>query len=297
MRKAALHFFPDDVGPATRLADALGVGSLKVAHHSFPDGESLVRVEPRVPAVCLLYRSLNDPNAKLIEVLFAASALRANGASRVVLVAPYLGYMRQDIAFRPGEAVSQGVVGGLIAGAFDACVTVDVHLHRVRDFGRVLPGITALNLSAAEALSSALDCGDDPVIVGPDDEATQWVSAIALPHRLDVLVGRKDRRGDRQVAIEFDGTERVRDRNVVLVDDMIASGTTLKVAAGQLLAAGARRIEVLATHCLAGEGDLNALKEAGIERIQSSDSVPGPTATIELAGILAVGIEQADLLA
>lgn len=69
----------------------------------------------RVPAaapVVILHRSLDDPDAKLVELLLAASAARELGARRVVLVAPYLAYMRQDQAFRAGEAVSQRVIGG-----------------------------------------------------------------------------------------------------------------------------------------------------------------------------------------
>ena len=103
---AALFAFAETGAQAARLADALGVACHEISVHRFPDGESLVRVEPS-PRTALLYRSLDDANAKLVEILLAASALRANGAARVMLIAPYLGYMRQDRAFHRGEAVSQ----------------------------------------------------------------------------------------------------------------------------------------------------------------------------------------------
>ena len=99
---------------AERLAQALGVPCRTVTVHRFPDGESLVRVEPS-PETAFLYRSLDHPNDKLVELLLAVSALRANGAAKVVLIAPYLAYMRQDIAFHDGEAISQRVVGKLLA--------------------------------------------------------------------------------------------------------------------------------------------------------------------------------------
>ena len=70
---------------------------------------------------------------KLVALLLAVEALRRNGAKRLVLVAPYLCYMRQDIAFQPGEAISQKAIGGLLAGLVDRVITVDAHLHRTPD--------------------------------------------------------------------------------------------------------------------------------------------------------------------
>ena len=78
------------------------------------------------------------PNDKLMALLFAAESLRRNGARRLVLVAPYLCYMRQDTAFHPGEAISQKVIGQLIAASFDRVITVDAHLHRTPDIERRL---------------------------------------------------------------------------------------------------------------------------------------------------------------
>ena len=81
-------------------------------------------------STAILYVPLDQPNEKIVSVLFATEALRRNGAERVVLVAPYLCYMRQDAAFQEGEAISQRVIGHLFAGIFDRIVTVDAHLHR-----------------------------------------------------------------------------------------------------------------------------------------------------------------------
>ncbi|MDE2561895.1 MAG: ribose-phosphate diphosphokinase [Sphingomonadales bacterium] len=293
---AALYAFAPDMPRAAMLGAELGLAACDVRLHRFPDGESLVRVPVPASEVALLYRSLDDPNAKLVELLLAASALRANGSYRVILVAPYLAYMRQDMAFRPGEAVSQRVIGELIASAFDGCVTVDPHLHRVHDLAEVLPGIATASLTAAPALSTALDLSRNPVVAGPDEESLQWVRAIAGPDGLDTVVGRKARSGDRDVRIEFGDASRVAGRNVVLVDDVISSGATLSAAARALKDSGAMRIEALATHCLASAADLDGLRQAGIERVRSTDSIPGPTADIALAPLLARGITEKDLL-
>lgn len=289
MTSATLHCFTEAAGPAKQLAALLGVQGTEVAVHRFPDGESLVRVAETGP-VALLYRSLDDPNAKLVEVLLAASALRDGGARQVILIAPYLAYMRQDMAFRPGEAVSQRVIGRLLAGAFDGILTVDPHLHRVSTLGEVIPDVPAIAITAAPLLAAAIDHDAAPVLVGPDEESRQWVGAVAHLAGLPFIVGRKQRRGDRDVAVTFDDAGAIAGRPVVLVDDLISSGRTLVEAAAGLLAAGASRVDALAVHSLASAADIAAMHAAGIATIRASDSVAGPLAQLPLAPALAQAI-------
>lgn len=274
-----------------RLARALGVPHQTVTVRAFPDGESLVSVAPP-PDVALLYCSLDHPNEKLVEILLAASALRDSGATKVVLVAPYLAYMRQDIAFHPGEAVSQRVVGKIIADSVDAVLTLDPHLHRTHSLAVILPGIEAVGVSAAPILAAALANGDDPLLVGPDGEARQWVERIARREGLEFILGRKKRIGDSEVELTIPDVERARGRVAVLVDDLISTGGTLRIAARLLIDAGASKVEVLATHCLAGEADLNQLQAAGIDSIRATDSVESPVGTLPCAALLATEIRQ-----
>ena len=283
--------FEECLEPAQALARELGTACEPVAVHRFPDGESLVRVNGKA-GTAILYRSLDDPNAKIVELLLAASALRDGGARRVVLVTPYLAYMRQDVAFHPGEAVSQKVIGHLIAGHFDGLVTFDAHLHRIARLGEAVPGIAAINLSAAPVLSLAIEPAERPVLVGPDSESRQWVEAIASPHGLDVLVGEKHRQGDRDVEIAIPGIEGVAGRTAILVDDVISSGMTMIAAARLLREAGAAKVEALATHCLAGPDDLAAIRSAGVARIRSAQTVRNETACLPVAGLLAQAIRE-----
>jgi ribose-phosphate pyrophosphokinase len=111
--------FPDYLKQARRLAACLNAPLAEVTLHHFPDNESLIRLPPSLPGHVILCRSLNQPNDKLIELLLCATTARELGADRLTLVAPYLSYMRQDIANQPGEAVSQRIIGKLLAGLFD----------------------------------------------------------------------------------------------------------------------------------------------------------------------------------
>lgn len=287
----AVFAFEECIEPARPLADKLGLACHAVEARCFPDGESLVRV-PASEEGAFLYRSLDNPNPKLVEILLAASALRDGGARQVMLIAPYLAYMRQDKAFHPGEAVSQKLIGHLIADHFDGLVTVDPHLHRINRLEEAFPGIPALSISAAPVLSQAIAAGDNPVLVGPDSESRTWVEAIASPLGLDVLVGEKRRQGDRDVDIAIPDVERVEGRPAILVDDVISSGATMIAAARLLRQAGATQVEALATHCLASAGDLALMDVAGIGRIRTTQTVDGPTACLPVAGLLAEAIRK-----
>jgi ribose-phosphate pyrophosphokinase len=292
----AVFGFAESSGPAGDLAAALGLPCHQVETTRFPDGESLVRVCGEAD-IAILYRSLDHPNDRLVELLLAAGALRAGGARKVLLVAPYLGYMRQDMAFRPGEAISQRIIGALLADHFDALVTLDPHLHRIAHLSEAVPRIPALALTAAPLLAAALErAGEPPVLVGPDAESRPWVEAVAAPGRLDVLVGEKHRHGPRSVEITVPGSELVRGRPVVLVDDVISSGGTLLAAAERLREAGASGVSALATHCLASADDLARLASAGIVPVQATQTVAGPAATIPVAGLLAAGLREAGWL-
>lgn len=291
---ASLHFLPGCEAAAMRLAAALGIDGRPVSVRRFPDGESLVQVAES-GQTALLFCPLDHPDAKLIQVLLAASALRDRGATRVMLVAPYLGYMRQDMAFSPGEAVSQRLIGGLIARGFDGLVTVDPHLHRTARLEDVVPGIAALVVSAASTIAQAIAASvtADTILVGPDAESRQWVEAVAAPLGLETMIGEKRRLGDRKVEIVLPGTARAAARPAMLVDDLVSSGGTLLECARQLASAGAILRGAIATHCLADADDLAVLARGGIDRVLATDTVPGPASTIAMAPALAAAIRRA----
>jgi len=288
----AVHAFGENEAPAARLAERLGLCCRRVHVRRFPDGESLVRVE-RAEEIAILYRSLDHPNDKLIELLLAAAALRDGGARQVILVAPYLAYMRQDCAFNAGEAVSQQVIGALIAAHFDALVTVDPHLHRTPTLDTVIPGRPARVVSAAPALVEALRArAAGAVIIGPDVESRPWAQAIATPLGCPVIIGQKHRRGDREVDLRLPGLAEARASRAIIVDDLVSTGVTLRQCAAALRAEGIDDIDAVVVHCLAGTSDREALVDAGIGRLIATDSIPGPLATVALASRLAPAVEE-----
>lgn len=279
--------FADYRAQAGRLAAAMKLPYAEIAIHRFPDGEAKVTVPADPPAHVLLCRSLDHPDAKLVELLLAVGALREQGTNRITLVAPYLCYMRQDIAFHPGEAVSQRLIGRFLAGLVDDLITVDPHLHRIERLDQAVPLSHAVALSATAPLADFLtDHWDRPVLLGPDLESEQWVRSIAERRGLDWGVARKQRFGDRSVRIELPALE-VRDRQVVLVDDMASTARTLTEAAQALAAQRPADIAALVTHALFDDTALAEMRAAGITAIASSDSITHPSNTVQLAGLLA----------
>lgn len=278
----------DDEAPLARgLAEALGCPLAFVERHRFPDGETRLRLPHALPPRVVLLRGLQDPNAKLTELLLAAGGARELGARRLLLVAPYLAYMRQDMAFTPGEVVSQRVLGHLLAGAFDAVVTVDPHLHRIRSLDEVLPGRRGVALSAA-VLLGGLVARQVPgaLLLAPDEEAGQWVRAAAEAHGLDPAICHKQRHGDREVDVALPSVN-VAGRAVVLLDDVASTGRTLIAAARGALAGGAASVDVVVTHALFIGSAFDEVKAAGVRHVWSSDCVRHPSNAVSVVPLLA----------
>jgi ribose-phosphate pyrophosphokinase len=294
MEAPLLLYFEDEQAPAQRLADALGLKAACIERHRFPDDELRLRLplqaEQMLPSQLLLYRSLDRPNEKLVELLLVAGEARRLGCQYLLLVAPYLAYMRQDIAFQAGEVVSQQIVGPFLAELFDGVITVDPHLHRISSLSQAIPKGAAISLSGAPLLAELIAGKiQQPLLLGPDAEAAQWIEAAAAVHGFEHGVCSKLRSGDKAVSIQLPALD-FRGRAVVLLDDVASSGRTLARAAEQLLAAGAASVDVAVTHALFAGDALAVIHDAGVGRVWSTDCIAHPSNAINMAPVLAEAI-------
>lgn len=284
--------FEDELPSARRLAQAAQMTAVPIERHRFPDGEIKLRLPATLPAQVVMLRSLNAPNEKLLELLLVAQTARSMGARHLTLVAPYLAYMRQDIAFRPGEAISQRVIGGFLARLFDAVITVDPHLHRVPTLQEAVPAAHAIALSAAPLLSDWIAARrPQALLIGPDEESAQWIAMAAARHGFNHAVCRKLRHGDRSVEVELPALA-VRGRQVVLLDDVVSTGHTVARAAQQLLAVGAASVDVAVTHALFPDDAMKLMQHAGIKEVWSTDCVAHPSNVVSLAGPIAAALAE-----
>ncbi|MDP1632764.1 MAG: ribose-phosphate diphosphokinase [Caulobacter sp.] len=291
MSGVAVHGFVEDMAPVKRLAAALAAPSALAALHVFPDGETLPIVPVDGARTVIFYRSLHHPNERLISLMLAADAYRRAGVPRLVLVAPYLCYLRQDKVFAPGQPLSRDVIGPMIGDAFDRVLTVQAHLHRTTDLTVALRA-PADSLSIAGALASLAGGDARPLVVGPDRESEPWVREAADRLNSEWITFEKQRKGDHDVILTLPDAAIVAGRPVLLLDDVCSSGGTLEGAIGQLRQAGAVSIDVAVAHALFGPEIERRLVAAGARRILSSDSVPHSTNALELAGVLAAALQD-----
>jgi ribose-phosphate pyrophosphokinase len=276
---------------AESIARSAGLSTGRLEWRRFPDGESYVRLHDN-PADrdVLLVARLDHPDDKLATLLFAADLARELGARRVGLVCPYLPYMRQDMRFNPGEAITSRSFARWLSAGFDWLVTVDPHLHRYASLDEIY-SLESRVVEAAPALADWIASEvDDPVLIGPDGESEQWVSAVADLRGLPWRVFTKKRHGDREVSLQLPELDGLAGHTPVLVDDIISSGTTMAEAARHLTGAGFRPPLAVGVHGLFGEHARETLKSAGLASIVCTNSVDVPEAEIDLTPLLAEAV-------
>ena len=282
--------FQDEAVLAHGLATAMGWPLAWVDEHNFPDGETRLRLPSHLPPQVVLLRGLQQANTRLTPLLLAAAGARELGAQRITLISPYLAYMRQDMAFTPGEVVSQRHLGRLLAASFDAVITVDPHLHRVTTMDEVVPGRRGVALTAAELLGGHVARQvPGALLLAPDEEAGQWVRRAAMAHGLDHAVCRKQRHGDRDVDVSLPDHD-VAGRAVVLLDDVASTGRTLIAAARGALDRGAASVDVAVTHALFMGDALAQVHAAGVRQVWSTDCVPHPSNAVSVVPLFAAAL-------
>jgi ribose-phosphate pyrophosphokinase len=277
---------------AAGLAAALGGEPGGVESRRFPDGETYLRLrsDPRGRRVVLV-ATLDRPDEKFLPIAFAAGAARDLGARSVGLVAPYLAYMRQDRRFREGESVTSADFARLVSACVDWLVTVDPHLHRRHALAEIY-SIPACALAAAPLLAAWIERHvEAPLVIGPDAESERWVADVAARAGAPWRVLRKERLGDRDVAIAFPDLAKVAGRRVVLMDDIVSSGETMLTAARGLAERGFAPPVCLAVHALFAEGAAEALAEAAAA-VVTTDTVAHATNAIAVAPLIAAGVAE-----
>ncbi len=284
---------PGNEASAAQLARSLPAELGQLTVRRFPDGESSVRIDSAmVGRQVLLVCTLDRPDEKLVPLLLTAATVRDLGAARVGLVAPYLAYLRQDQRFAPGEGITSRYVGRLLSSALDWLVTVDPHLHRYRSLAEVYT-IPAQAIGSAPALAGWIQAHvPEPLLIGPDDESAQWVTAIAEPHRLPWVVATKARLSDRSVTVTLPPLQRWTGRTPVLVDDIVSTACTMVAALEQLGRAGLRNAVCVGVHAVFAAGAEAELRGAGAARIVTCNTIPHPTNAIDVLPFVAAGVHR-----
>lgn len=282
------------------IAEKLGVALSPVDVHIFPDGERRIRVSENVVGEhCWVVQSANTPvDTNYMELFFLIDALKRNGAEFVTAIVPYFGYQRQDHIFRDGEAVSLEVVINILERlGIDRLVSLDMHSVKIPDLFTVpVNHLSALPLFASvipdlirnpgidftvKGTSVARLRGNDNnmVLVSPDMGGIARIKKISeLLDNMPFAVVEKNRdrtTGDITSGGIAEGSLAGK-KHAILVDDMIASGKTMILAADELKKHGVEEVTVFATHAIFSEGAPKRLQESSIDTVFVTDTVQVP---------------------
>ncbi|HEY8601765.1 MAG TPA: ribose-phosphate pyrophosphokinase [Thermomicrobiales bacterium] len=271
-----LQVFTGNGNPA--LAEAimrfLGAPLGRATVGRFKNGETRVKLDENVRGSdVFVIQSMQAPvNEHLMEMLIMIDAVRRSSASRITAVIPYYGYARQEKKSSGREPISAKLVANLLvtAGA-DRILTIDLHSPAIEGFF----DIPVDHLRAAPLLTDffRLQEMENVVVVSPDAGGVGRAEDFRIRIGADLaIIAKKRAEADRPEVIEMVGD--VAGKTVIVVDDMISTGSTLVEATATLRSRGAEAIYACAIHPLFADGAGRKMREAGIARAIVTDTVP-----------------------
>ncbi|MBI2565026.1 ribose-phosphate diphosphokinase [Candidatus Woesearchaeota archaeon] len=260
----------------------------KLLARDFPDGELYLKYQSNIAKKeIILVQSMHpQPNKAMMEAIFAVKTAKELGAVKVTLVAPYLAYMRQDKRFHRGECKSNSIMAELLSCA-DQLITIDPHLHRVHKLSEIFK-IPAKTLTANHILAQFIGKKyKNVLVIGPDEESYQWAAGIAKEACAEVLVLHKKRYSSRKVKVFLREPEKVKGKNVVLIDDIISSGHTMIEAVKECKKAKASSIHCICVHGIYSENALPKILKAGAKEVISTNTIQNKASKIDVSKLIA----------
>ncbi|MBX5474211.1 MAG: ribose-phosphate pyrophosphokinase, partial [Thermoleophilia bacterium] len=281
---------------ARAIAEKLGVELGEVELETFANGETYCRYLESIRGadVFLVQTGIQDVDRNVMELLFMIQAAKLASAKRITAVMPLFPYARQDRKAKPREPISARLIADMIqlAGA-DRVLTMDLHAGQIQGFFTIpVDHMTALPLFARHFRDLGLT-GPDIVSVAPDEGRAKVAVRFAHMIEADFAIMHKTRPARDQAEI-IEITGRVKGKTAIVGDDVIMTGGTLLANVEALRRSGVKGVWVYATHGVFCGGALEKFRDADIDGIVVTDTVPidrlaaPPTLTVlPVAGLLA----------
>jgi ribose-phosphate pyrophosphokinase len=275
-----------------KIAELTKIKKVPVAHKTFPDGESYIRLEGNVQNehVVIVQTTSTTQDARIIQLAFIADAAKRNGASKVTAAVPYLAYARQDKMFLQGEGISIETIARMLqAAGVDALVTVNIHAENtLKKFPFPAKTLSAIPLLAEYFVQK----GCKKAFALAPDKGAMYIAEQAQAV-LGGEAGHLDKQRDRHTGQTTQTAEglNVKGRTVIIFDDIISTGGTIVGAAKILRERGAAKIFTACVHpVLVGDAEKRIL-DAGVEEIVGTDSVPSHVSKVSLAPLIAKALK------
>ena len=255
---------------------------------AFPDGDLFLRFNTPLKGkkVVIVQSFQPHPDMSLFDIIFAAETAKDLGAKKVILVAPYLAYMRQDKRFNAGECISSRIMAKMLNNSIDKILTIDPHIHRYKSLKDIFT-IPAKYLTANPLIAEYIKKHfKNEIIIGPDWESYQWAEQIAKKVNVQATVLKKERLSSRHVEVRMVKPINIKGKNVVIVDDIISTGNTMIKAAKAAKKLGAKSVSAIGVHGLFVENGYEKMKKAGFNKIVTTDCIKHKTNGIKVSPLL-----------
>ncbi|MBY8986862.1 MAG: ribose-phosphate diphosphokinase [Candidatus Lokiarchaeota archaeon] len=286
------------IGPASqilgiRIAKDLDITYYNTKTKTFPDGENYLRIniddesliegEEVIIVQSTGPSSSENQNGRLIELLMMIEAVKRMGAAKIDVVVPYLAYARQDDFFLAGECKFAQLILGLIDSMrIDELYVVDIHsLKALEEIQCKCVNIDSMKILADYIKSLNIK---DIVVVAPDKGAVERSKAFAKHFGEDVPVDYFEKTRDVKTGeITMTGKLSLKNKDVVVSDDIIATGGTMAKAIKLSKEGGARRVFAVATHALLLQNAKFRILNAGADEIIGTDSIDNEVSKVSLS--------------
>jgi ribose-phosphate pyrophosphokinase len=259
---------------ASEICRNLGVSMGKANVTTFSDGETQVEINENVRGmdVFIIQSTCSPVNVMLMELLIMIDAMKRASADRITAVIPYYGYARQDRKVAPRAPISAKLVADLIttAGAHRV-LSMDLHAGQIQGFFN----IPVDNLFATSVLLEYMKKNymNDTVVVSPDTGGVERARAFGkrLGSALAIIDKRREGPNESQV---MNIIGNVKDKKVIILDDMIDTAGTVVHAASALKDAGALEVCVCCTHPVLSGPALERIEKSSIKELVVTDTIP-----------------------
>jgi ribose-phosphate pyrophosphokinase len=258
---------------AERIAKQIGEPLGKVEIKNFNDGEIWVKFTDNIRGTdVFIVQSTNPPAENLLELLIMMDAAKRASARKVAAVIPYFGYARQDRKDQPRVSITAKLIANLIAEAgADRVITMDLHAPQIQGFFDI--PVDHLYSSAILVQSFRRRRIPRLTVCSPDVGGIKMARAYAKRLEADlVLIDKRRPRQNEAEVMNIIGD--VRNRNILIVDDLIDTGGTLVNAVKALRESGAQQVYAACTHPVLSGNAMEKLENSGLSGVVVTDTIP-----------------------
>ncbi|MFN3599661.1 MAG: ribose-phosphate diphosphokinase [Aquificaceae bacterium] len=273
---------------AQEVSEYVGIPLSDAIVGRFSDGEVRVKINESMRGEdVFVIQSLSHPvNDSIMELLLMLDALKRASAGRITAVIPYYAYARQDRKDKPRVPISARLLADLItvAGA-QRVIIVDLHSPQIQGFFNIpVDNLYALNV-LYDYVKERVD--QNTVVVSPDAGGVERARILANKLSCGIAIIYK-RRPEPNVAEVLDLIGDVKDKTAIIVDDIIDTAGTVVAATHMLLSKGAKRVMVCTTHGIFSGPAIDRLREAPIEKVITTNTLPMENRTFEKLRVVSI---------